>query len=201
MNFLEKDLEDIIWECCNSKDGYDLLEDRNLYFHPRSYRQFKLGGYGIVDIMNVTYDSHLDMISIQLVELKKESLKVSHLIQICRYVSGLRSMIDGVDTKKLLYNTRVYGVLIVPKVDTNSDLIFLSNLLEDIRIYSYKFSLEKGLLFEPVGKDWFLKDASIYDTEFTKWDSSNFVPTFDDGSLLEELNDKIKTKFNGKETH
>jgi hypothetical protein len=80
MKFLEKDLEDIIWEASNER-----LQENGLDISGKKYRQLRIGNYGIADIVSVTkpyyheyFKKHQKGI-ITIYELKKELIKYASL--------------------------------------------------------------------------------------------------------------------------
>lgn len=166
----------------------------------RIYRQFNLGRYGIVDLLSVDIEMIFGCtIEIKCVELKKEKMKLAHIAQLGRYMTGIKSMTSKVQQK---YGRKirlaVTGTLIVPEVETNSDIVFLTNhLSESIEILTYNFSLEDGLVFEDLGKEWFLKEASLSETDFRNWKYKNYMPLYE-SSILKEFMIHIKPDLNGQ---
>lgn len=74
MEFLEKDLEDIIWEAYQSEYGKYELFNKGLAISGKMYRQVNLGDYGILDLMTVSINPKDVIISIY--ELKKKILLI-----------------------------------------------------------------------------------------------------------------------------
>ena len=64
MKFLEKDLEQIIYESSNK-----LLREKGLNIRGKKYRQLRIGNYGIADIISVR--RYEDCLYINIYELKK----------------------------------------------------------------------------------------------------------------------------------
>lgn len=130
MNFLEKDLENIIWESDNEK-----LQERNLPIMGKKFRQFKIGSYGILDLMTVRrkyyydYDleTYLPYLDITIYELKKEKVGISAFLQAIRYCKGIKTYFES---KKPEIEFALNVVLVGKQVDTNSDFIFLLDLID-----------------------------------------------------------------------
>jgi hypothetical protein len=130
MDFLEKNLEDIIFETDN-----DLLMDRGLYIDGRKKRQVNIGGYGIADIVAIErFTDCVDGVSVQkfikinVLELKKNNADVGTFLQALKYCKGIKSYIE----KRKLFNS--YQILfevslIGKKVDLSSSFIYLSDFL------------------------------------------------------------------------
>lgn len=54
MDFLEKDLEDIIWNASQTDIGREELKKRGLEIHGKMYRQVNLGDYGRCDLLTIS---------------------------------------------------------------------------------------------------------------------------------------------------
>lgn len=70
MQFLEKDLENIIWETNNKK-----LQEKGLLIEGKKFRQLRIGNYGICDILTVQRENYylgFSYLNITIYELKKE---------------------------------------------------------------------------------------------------------------------------------
>lgn len=151
MKFLEKDLEDIIWESDNEK-----LQEKGLCIEGKKIRQLKIGNYGISDIISVFRvpndgfdESH---INITIYELKKEKAGISAFLQAVRYCKGIKLYVERRKPNlKVKYNI----VLCAKEIDTNSDYIFLTDLIysdecgfiNSVTNYSFKYGLD-GMVFK-----------------------------------------------------
>jgi hypothetical protein len=145
MEFLEKDLEEIIFNAKNS----DLYE-RGLYMPLKKKRQFKIGNYGIADI--ITFERpyfHSEYKckmkgTITIFEFKKDVINISAFLQAIRYLRGIKSYLEkrGLEEN---YNYKI--VLIGRNLDLNSSFSYLpdliSNDIEETDLSSVsKFNLE-----------------------------------------------------------
>ena len=94
MEFLEKDLEEIIFEA----DRNDLIE-RGLNIRGKLFRQLKIGNYGIADLVEVSRfrkdgwheGSQIEpRLFITVYELKKDKIGISAFLQALGYLKGIR---------------------------------------------------------------------------------------------------------------
>lgn len=158
MNFLEKDLEEIIYLSDRAK-----LSDRGLHDYGKFYRQLKIGNYGISDIISVEKPHYHPCFkekikgSITIYELKKDKVSVSSFFQAVGYLKGIRTYLEK-RRKEHLFNYRI--VLIGKDVDLDSSIVYLPSLFDSdlcetplgdmpktsIDIYKYKYSID-GLEF------------------------------------------------------
>lgn len=129
MNFLEKDLEQIIWESDNEK-----LNEKNLPIEGKKFRQLKIGNYGVLDLMTVERETtwcyilheRVPYLNITVYELKKEKIGISAFLQAIKYCKGIKSYLEK---RKPKINFRLNIILIAKEVDNYSDFIFLTDLL------------------------------------------------------------------------
>lgn len=163
MKFLEKDLEDILWENLQTDEGTDILCDRGLATQTpyKSYRQFRIGNYGIADL--ITYDrakyfktgKYTGMIAeiprVTIYELKKEELTANSFLQASRYAIGILRYLEY---RKKDYDPITIDIILIGKgVDKNSrDLKYLQPLTNDlytlhVYVYNYRYGMD-GISFE-----------------------------------------------------
>lgn len=149
MEFNEKVLEDIIWDNSQSQEGRELLEERGLLISGKIFRQVELGNYGRADI--ITFEYLPPCVNIVVYELKKGCINVNALMQAARYVTALKRH----GFKSYEWNLDInYSIrLIGDSIDKNGDFAFLYNILDNVVIYTYEFSLS-GLNFKEVRKNW-----------------------------------------------
>jgi hypothetical protein len=160
MKFLEKDLEEIIW-----KSNKERLAERGLIISGRLVRQFKIGNYGVADL--VTFERpkyhkiYKEMVKgrITVYELKREDISVSAFFQAVRYVKGIMSYIDQHTNFSVCDFD--YCITLIGSYDGKSDVVYLSDLFTysnaelagdgvancEVRIMAYEFGLE-GIFFE-----------------------------------------------------
>jgi hypothetical protein len=158
MNFLEKDLEQIIWESDNEK-----LRDRNLNINGKKIRQLRIGNYGILDLLTVEKSFYwceyslcmIPFLKITVYELKKEKVGISAFLQASRYCKGISKYLEK---RKPFLEFRLNICLVAKEVDTTSDFIFFNDIfdhselknnrfLSSFSLYSFKFDID-GILFQ-----------------------------------------------------
>ena len=160
MNFLEKDLEEIIFSSSRQE-----LENRGLYIGARGclIRQKRIGNYGIADLVHVTRPFYHPLLKqvckgeINIIELKQDKIGISAFLQALGYLKGVRSYLTK-RNKDHLFN---YTITLIGKtIDLNSSFVYLSqftNWPEDVELsnnsefhlrnFLYKYNID-GLSFE-----------------------------------------------------
>jgi len=150
MEFLEKDLEQIIWESDN-----DLLQEKGLFINGLKRRQLRIGNYGIADLVTFDkmyeYDFNSDKFSpyldITIYELKKEKVGIGAFLQSLKYCKGLKTYFEE---KRKNIKFRLHIVLASKEVDISGNFIFLTDLvnsdqdygnLNSINFYSFKYTI------------------------------------------------------------
>lgn len=157
MEFLEKDLENIIWESDNEK-----LLNRGLYgvYGCKLYRQLKIGNYGVADLISASrsniYEHEEPHLIITVFELKKDKVGISAFLQAIRYCKGIKQYLE----KREFYNFKLNISLIGKDIDMSGDFIYITDLIkntgstienfgviDEINFYIYKYELD-GLYFD-----------------------------------------------------
>jgi hypothetical protein len=161
MEFLEKDLEEIIYLSDKEK-----LSDRGLYLHGILKRQFRIGNYGIADLIEITlprYDKYFKQNIkgvINILELKKDKIGVSTFFQAINYLQGIKTYLEK-RNKEDLFNYKI--TLIGKEVDLNSSFCYLGDLFSNsiyddslyeetkiqVELYKYYYGLD-GIEFKEV---------------------------------------------------
>lgn len=146
MKFLEKDLEQIIYESSNK-----LLREKGLNIRGKKYRQLRIGNYGIADIISVR--RYEDCLYINIYELKKDKAGISAFLQAIRYAKGIK---DYLEHRDFSHDVKFGICLIAKEIDTTSDYIYLEQFTSNsmygvgfsLRNYSYKYDID-GIKFTP----------------------------------------------------
>lgn len=146
MTFLEKDLEQIIFETPNI-----MLKDKGLRISGLKKRQVRIGNYGIADLITlerVRYSDGPDRYTIQAVkitiyELKQNKISVGALLQAARYAKGVENYI-GKRFPKMEFNIAIQ--LIGKEIDLKSDFVYLSDFTEKIKVITYSYGFN-GIAF------------------------------------------------------
>tara|TARA_R110002012_G_scaffold300674_1_gene500577 strand:+ start:59 stop:571 length:513 start_codon:yes stop_codon:yes gene_type:complete len=138
MKFLEKDLEEIIFETSNKE-----LNERGLFVYGKKYRQLRIGNYGVADLVFVERtpnyapqgysDQHL---LINVVELKKDGVGISAFLQALGYVKGIQSYINK-RGKFDRFNVEYKITLIGSKMKLDSSYTYLSDILPSLHDCDY----------------------------------------------------------------
>jgi hypothetical protein len=145
MNFLEKNLEDIIFNTPN-----ELLQERGLSINGQKKRQIKIGDYGIADVISfyldrvVNYDSsYVIYLHIEIYELKQNKIDYNALKQVVRYRKGIEHYF-----KKRGGNiqTSISIKLIGNEID-KSDFVYLIDYVDNLSCYTYSYDFN-GINFK-----------------------------------------------------
>ena len=149
MEFLEKDLEQIISESSNFN-----LRQRDLPIFGRKMRQVRIGNYGIADLITVDRATDFDFdenkiigsrLIINVYELKKDKIGISAFLQAIRYAKGISRYLEkrGIDFD---INIKLIG----QEVDLSGDFVYISDILRyNVEMYLYSYKLD-GLTFKRV---------------------------------------------------
>lgn len=171
MKFLEKDLEQIIYE----SDTYSLA-NRGIFVTGRRFRQLRIGNYGVADL--VTFDrpflhSHFKKQCrgrITVFELKKDAISVSAFFQAVRYVRGIQRWMQKYHPHLL---DRIDFNIVLVGNECSGDVVYLNNIFQletserlvdefpvcSISIYRYNYDFD-GISFEDVS-DYFLTEEGF----------------------------------------
>lgn len=171
MEFLEKDLEEIIYNASNDK-----LEEKGLYLNGKKIKQLPLKS-GRADILVCSkYSSYHtgfknSYIHFDILELKKGKIGISAFLQAIRYADNLKVYLDD-NKPNLKYNISI--TLIGSKIDDSGSFCYLSNLMEydplfepqnnliGLRFYTYKIGID-GIEFKYEKMN--SSEADYYDEE------------------------------------
>lgn len=128
MKFLEKDLEEIIYNADRNK-----LSETGIYDFGKFYRQLRIGNYGIADIVSIQrpyyhtgYKKNTKGL-ITIYELKKDKVSVSCFFQALGYLKGIKTYLEK-KNKEHLFNFSI--CLIGKEVDLNSTICYLPSIFD-----------------------------------------------------------------------
>jgi hypothetical protein len=152
MNFLEKDLEQIIYEA-----DKELLAEKGLRVNGKLLRQVRIGNYGIADLVSIEriyyhtyFDRHFKG-TITIYELKKDNISVSAFIQAIGYAKGILRWMEQHPKNLEIVSPENYNiniVLIGKSIDKKSEFLYLADLLntdnlgDNSLLDSFNLSLE-----------------------------------------------------------
>ena len=151
MNFLEKDLEDIIWESDNQK-----LSERGLPINGKLIRQLNISGYGVADLVEwqIIKKPYVGrVLEVTIYELKKDKIGIFALMQSISYARGIqRYLWCKLDNLEFIINI----VLIGSSIDKSGSFCYFPDLicndnsygsLGNISYYTYDYKID-GIYFD-----------------------------------------------------
>ena len=150
MNFLEKNLEQIIIETPNEK-----LQERGLYISGKKFSQITVGEYGRFDVVTIEkgYDEDLyhyrniiePVLTVTVYELKKEVIDGSTMFQAMGYVKGIQRYFNKLDKfRRIRVEYRI--VLIGKEISLNNGFCFAPNIFYNITLLTYSYEFD-GIKF------------------------------------------------------
>jgi hypothetical protein len=151
MQFLEKDLEQIIFETRNED-----LQEKELYISGVKKRQLRIGNYGISDIVTIQRpqyypkqsDGHggfyVEPLTITVYELKQNKISVSAFLQVIRYAKGIKSYLSK---RNLKIDYELNICLIGKEIDLSSELIYLTEFIDTLSLITYNYGID-GISFK-----------------------------------------------------
>lgn len=152
MEFLEKDLEQIIYDA-----DRELLSERGLKISGVAKRQLRIGNYGVADL--VTFDKKYcpwgdPYIDVTVYEFKKDQIGISTFLQSVNYVKGITTFFEE---RSIFTNARFNIVLVGKSLDTESSFIYLTDLftaytrdeqvVSSLKFYTYSYAVD-GIKFK-----------------------------------------------------
>lgn len=163
MKFLERDLEEILFE----SKMQDIAE-RGIVTSRHLKRQVRIGNYGRADLIGVdTFDFDnngvLDKkLEITIYELKQDKVSVSTFLQAIGYARGIKHWLKK--HKPRLYDTASFRIVLVGRnVDSFSSFIYLPYLISSenflFEIYTYSYDID-GIKFT-THKDYQIKNSGF----------------------------------------
>jgi hypothetical protein len=170
MDFLEKDLEDIIYEAYETKNQNFLVErGLDVFNHDYIIRQLNLGDYGVADLVGINlYPSFYrssnteDFFVVTIYELKKDTISMSTFSQAIKYSKAIT---DYLSSQKI---TRYYieYVLVGKSISLSDDnLCFLRDVTNNVHTYTYSYSFD-GIKFKKTNS--YVKGTGLYGVSMPK---------------------------------
>lgn len=169
MKFLERNLEDIIFE-----NGSEVLEERGLSVKiGRKYRQLRIGNYGVADIVYLHRDidpepcneyrsvsetcsncssvkcQKTSSITITIMELKQNEINTKTFMQAIRYVKGIKRYLNK---RGLFHRIPIhYRIILIGDRLGNDDSVYLTDILStrdffSVDFYTYSYDID-GIQF------------------------------------------------------
>ena len=175
MDFVEKDLEEIIYHYSQTEGGRVKLAERGLPVFGKMFRQVDLGRYGRLDLM--TIDTAFGL-TVTVYELKVGKINLNALSQACRYLTALRQIASSMTNRDIQYKI----VLIGRQMELNGDFSLLYNFMNNASIVLYKYDLD-GISFETQDKEFVLSNSGL--------DYSRYKLSFNDMREMVRSNDEL----------
>jgi len=150
MQFLEKDLEDIIFEALQTEEGRSELLIKGFPYvadNPIVHRQFRIQGYGIADLIIVTENNGKYFIKI--IELKKDKIGISAVEQICTYKNGIDNILINLLQVPIEDIDIDIQLILIGEDIKQGNFIYVTEQIQNLSIFKFKISLS-GLNFTEV---------------------------------------------------
>lgn len=162
MDFLEKDLEEIIFY-----GERDELKNRGLDINGKVYRQLNIGSYGRADLVSFERSYEYEYIPtgeidkktggwnfleekerklvFTVYELKKDVIDIDTLLQAIGYCRGIKRYIT--DNRNFPFYVDFKIVLIGRKISLSSSFCYFEDLFKNIEFYTYQYKID-GIYFK-----------------------------------------------------
>jgi hypothetical protein len=152
MDFLERDLEDIIYNA-----SFSDLAKAGLSVIGKRFRQLKIGNYGISDLVTASImadDYGEKYYKITIYELKLNNIDLNAYLQLVKYATGILSYMR----ERTELNVVIDFVLIGKKISQDSPILYFNQLIHnhlpnegysglgDLNLYTYTYNID-GLKF------------------------------------------------------
>jgi len=152
MDFLEKDLEQIIFDA-----DHEELFDRGLFLYGAKKRQLNIGNYGIADIVyfHRVREPIGNYLVVTIVELKQKQINVGTFLQAIRYAKGIERYLKK---RKFSFYVKFEIMLIGRTVDINSSFSYMFDFFRNdlnygdatrVSGYTYDYDID-GISFREV---------------------------------------------------
>lgn len=164
ISFLEKNLEDIIFESAQTYEGIYALKERGLPIGGVPYRQVNFGSYGIADLITASvvkevgddtvygqfikgYDNfHVsNVLHFTVYELKKDEVNVGTLKQALNYAKAIKLIFS--EKGNLNRYPKINIVLIGKSIEKTSSFIYMADFFSNLSIYTYEYAID-GIKFK-----------------------------------------------------
>ena len=154
MKFLEKDLEQILFETSEHD-----LDERGIYIPGKRLRQVNIGNYGIADMITFFRNPFDKDIVITVYELKKDSVGIDAFFQAIRYCKGISEYLEHRKFRLFGYNI-VFKVVLVGSSFESGSFIYLTDFYENFTIYTYDYAFD-GIHFKQEGNYHLIKSGFV----------------------------------------
>lgn len=167
MEFLEKDLEDLIWGAIQNDMREELIK-RGLHISTQAkfIRQYNFGSYGICDLISFSIERYRDKqyyIYIDIFELKKDFISYQTLDQSLGYARACQLIckeLTNASKNKKRFIPEITLNLIGKELEMKNNFSFVPSIFNCIKLYKYNFDFFKGLNFSLM-EDFYITNATI----------------------------------------
>lgn len=143
MTFLEKDLEQIIYETPTG-----VLAQKGLNISGTIKRQLAIPGSGVADLVTFKREmlktTHGDFphLLISVYELKKDKVGIETMSQACRYCVGIREYLD----RRGFYHPFLFNIYLVGKAVETGPFRFMVGTISNLVVMTYRYTAD-GIQF------------------------------------------------------
>jgi RecB family endonuclease NucS len=154
----EKELENWICEMMDVNNTCPITGNEIITYK----QQYKIGNYGIADIIQVKKTNEDDVFDVTIIELKKEIITKSAVLQIARYMKGINEYVNHYLKLKHpnIKQINTNFILVAPEIDLTDETTYLIDACNSLSFYRVKYDLHEGVVFNEE-HGWFLKDGGL----------------------------------------
>lgn len=200
MNFLEKNLETIIWENYDACEQRGLAIDWSFFRGGLTFRQLQLPPYGIADLVNMRYDAVNKQYVVQVIELKRGKIDMLAYMQAKRYITALHVLLRRANRHEERTPFVFATVLIGSEVDKSGDFVFAFNYDLHCKAFTYAYDFD-GIRFTDIGKEWRLTNDTSSTGNADLVEQLKMQRAQDEVGYELYLADIERTSFEDKQTH
>lgn len=143
MNILEKEIEDLVYEV--AREDTAPIRERGFPMRGKVLRQVDLGSYGIADLITFRFNSQV--ISLQIIEIKRDDVNAQTLMQAARYAKGAEIFMNKHYPHLAKRMLDIEILLLGKKIDLSGDFPFLLDYTRQARAYTFSLDVFTGLRF------------------------------------------------------
>ncbi len=143
----ERELEDYIYHELSNRE----ISDENIcdFISGIPQRQFQITGYGVIDLItfDVSPGDHKPLLTIEIIELKKNEIDYNAIGQISRYKTAIERSIQSINKFYKHFEVEIKGFLIGSHIG-NGDVRYVLDNMKWITTLSYELTLQEGISFQ-----------------------------------------------------
>lgn len=154
----EQELEDYLYKTFAAKSYESILG--NFTGGGKIFRQVNITGYGIIDLIIVSFDipsreNAYPDVEITIIELKKDQINYKALEQLAKYRTAIRRYLNTIVediSKELSYN--INGILVGKKIDDQNNFVYLVDNIDWLTLLTYSIDFDEGLILDDGNNGW-----------------------------------------------